>query len=255
MKEKICNRLRIQGISTAVILAAGKGSRLRPVTNHQPKCLTEINGVPILKRLVHSLRQHGFTRLVVVVGYLDHCVREALAKWKGDLSVEYILNHEYATTNNIYSLWLARNLIREPFLLIECDILFDGSMLEHMCKPDRIAVSSIRPWMSGSTVNLDHAGRVIDFQVGAKAGLPPLDYKTVNMYSLSMQSWRKIVRQLGAHISAGGVHDYYEELFGKMVAEKNLSFQGVLFDPNSWYEVDTLSDLCEAERVISQQSA
>ena len=255
MKKRNSNRLGVRDVSTAVILAAGKGCRLRPVTNDQPKCLTEINGVPILKRLVHSLRQHGFTRLIVVVGYLDHCVREALGRWKGDLSVEYIFNHDYATTNNIYSFWLARKSIREPFLLIECDILFDGSMLDQMCKPDRIAVSRIRPWMSGSTVNLDSTGRVIEFQVGAKTGLPPLEYKTVNMYSLSMQSWRKIVRQLGPRISAGGVNDYYEELFGKMVSEKSLSLQGVLFDPDSWYEVDTLADLCEAERVVSPQSA
>ena len=242
-------------MSTALILAAGTGSRLRPVTSDQPKCLTEINGIPILKRLVRSLRQHGFTRLVVVVGYLDQCVRDALAEWKGDLSVEYILNPDYGTTNNIYSLWLARTAIQEAFLLVECDVLFDASMLKKMCKPDRIAISRMRPWMKGSTVNLDGRGRVINFQVGDRVGLPPLEYKTVNMYSLSMQSWRKIAGRLDAHLSAGGKNDYYEELFGRMVAEGSLSFQAVPFDPDAWYEVDTLADLCEAERMISHQNA
>ncbi len=59
-------------ITTALLLAAGTGCRLRPLTDNQPKCLTEIDGIPILERLVDCLCQQGFRRLVVVVGYLEH---------------------------------------------------------------------------------------------------------------------------------------------------------------------------------------
>ena len=65
--------------TTAVLLAAGTGSRLQPLTDDAPKCLTEVNGTTILERLVYGLRQQGFRRLVVVEGYRGNCIREFLA--------------------------------------------------------------------------------------------------------------------------------------------------------------------------------
>ena len=65
-------------VTTALLLAAGTGSRLRPLTLNAPKCLTEVGGKPILGRLVENLRSQGIKRLVVVTGYLDHCVHEYL---------------------------------------------------------------------------------------------------------------------------------------------------------------------------------
>ena len=65
-------------IKTALLLAAGTGSRLQPLTEDSPKCLTEVNGTPVLERLVRGLRAWEFERLVVVVGHLDGCVRDFL---------------------------------------------------------------------------------------------------------------------------------------------------------------------------------
>ena len=79
-------------ITTALLLAAGSGCRLRPLTDDQPKCLTEVDGVPILERLVDGLCQQGFTRLVIVVGYLEHRIREFLGEWRDGLSIEYVVN-------------------------------------------------------------------------------------------------------------------------------------------------------------------
>ena len=238
-----------QKATTVILLAAGSGSRLKPMTDDQPKCLTNVNGIPILKRLVRSLRVAGFRRLVVVVGHLDQCIRKALEEWGGGLRIEYVVNPDYQTTNNIYSLWLARRAIREPFLLVECDLVFDPSKLSEMREPDRIAVSPMRPWMRGSTVNLDPSGNVIGFRVGHCPGRL-MDYKTVNMYSLSAESWRKVVRRIKTHVARGRVNDYYETVFAEMIYDGSLSLQGVSFDQDSWYEVDTVADLHEAERLF-----
>ncbi len=62
----------------------------------------------------------------------------------------------YKTTNNIYSLWLARDVIDEPFLLIESDLVFDTDMLKDMLYPDRVAVAKIEPWMNGTTVTINN---------------------------------------------------------------------------------------------------
>ena len=114
-------------VSTAVLLAAGTGSRLKPLTDDAPKCLSEVNGITILQRLIQSLSEHGFTRLVIVVGYLGHRVRDFLNERNDELEIEFVTNPRYATTNNLYSLWLARLSIDEPCLLLESDVVFDCS--------------------------------------------------------------------------------------------------------------------------------
>ena len=101
-----------ENISTALLLAAGTGSRLQPITNDIPKCLARVNEAPILEHLVQRLHQYGFKRLVVVVGYLEQNIRNLLDEIAGDLTVEYIVSPQYETTNNIYSLWLAREIIQ-----------------------------------------------------------------------------------------------------------------------------------------------
>lgn len=238
-------------IKTALLLAAGTGSRLQPLTEDSPKCLTEVNETTILERLVRGLRAWEFERLVVVVGHLDGCVRDFLDRSASGLDIQYVRSAKYRTTNNIYSLWAARHAIQEPFLLLECDLVFDDVLLGEMLEPDRIAVSRILPWMNGTTVSLDHASRVTRFHMGGRDQLPDeLTHKTVNMYSFSRRSWHSVTQRLERHISAGRVNEYYEAVFAEMVAEGDLSFDAVFFNHQRWYEIDTLEDLREAERLF-----
>ena len=242
---------KIDRVTTALLLAAGTGSRLQPLTDDAPKCLTEINGITILERQLHGLRQQGFRRLVVVLGYMGECIREFLVDHATGLTVDYVTNPRYRTTNNLYSLWLARKEIREPFLLIECDLVFDASLLGHMLHPDKIAVSRRRAWMNGTTVTLDPFQRVTTVQVGGSAIPDNFSYKTVNICSLSVASWQRVHERLNRRVLTGRVNEYYEAVFADMVADGSLSFDAVFFDPDRWHEVDTLADLRECERLFS----
>jgi len=239
-------------VTTALLLAAGTGSRLCPLTQSMPKCLTMVNNMSILERLVTALEQQGFKRLVVVTGHLENCIREFLGMRVGNVTIDYIFNPIYETTNNIYSLWKARKVINEPFLLVECDLIFDASLLENMRYPDRIAVASIQPWMNGSTVTVNSSQRVERFQNSTDESLDKIRYKTVNIYSFSFFSWCRIVETLDRHISDGKVNSYYETVLAEMVADDNLSLQAVSFDGKPWYEIDTIADLAAAERLFSE---
>lgn len=234
-------------ISTAVLLAAGTGSRLKPLTDDAPKCLSEVSGVTILQRLIQSLREHGFTRLVIVVGYLDHCVRESLEERTDELEIEFVINSRYATTNNLYSLWLARLAIDEPCLLLESDVVFDASLLQEMLQPNRMAVSRMRPWMNGTTVTVDTAQHVTAFQFAGPKANDEIKHKTVNMYSFSRDTWRRFMQHLSSHVSAGRVNEYYETVLAEMLRDGSIAMDAVSFDKGRWYEIDTLEDLQEAE--------
>jgi choline kinase len=146
-------------------------------------------------------------------------------------------------------LWLARDSIEAPFLLIESDLVFDPHLLGLMCVSDRIAVAKLLPHMHGTTVSIDDAGIVDLFRVGGLDG-PQLSYKTVNMYSLSMSIWHEVTRRLDLRIAAGRVHEYYESVFGDMAVEGLLPLEAVNFDSGRWSEIDSPDDLVAAQQLF-----
>ena len=250
MKLNFNNFYGNERITTALLLAAGTGSRLYPLTRNSPKCLTLVNEKSILERLVIGLKQQGFKRLVIVTGYQENCIREFLGIETEDMDIEYIFSPLYKTTNNIYSLWMAREIINEPFMLIESDLVFDESLLDNMCYPNRIAVAHMQAWMKGTTVTVDQTQFVKKFQKGTTQPYDDIRYKTVNIYSFSLSSWYAIVERLDQYISVGRVNNYYETVFAEMVADGSLYFKAVSFDYKPWYEIDTIADLAEAEKLF-----
>ena len=237
-------------VTTALLLAAGIGSRLYPLTRNEPKCLTIVNAMSILERLIFGLNQQGFKRLVVVTGHLEDHIRDFLGNQAGDITIDYIFSPLYKTTNNIYSLWMARKIINEPFLLLESDLVFDESLLDAMLYPDRIAVAKMQPWMNGTCVTINKSQQVKIFLAGNADSFGEIKYKTVNIYSISLTSWHCIVKKLDQHISDGKVNDYYETVFAEMIADGSLSFKIVSFDGKPWCEIDTIEDLAKAEELF-----
>ena len=241
-----------RSVTTALLLAAGTGTRLRPLTADAPKCLTEVAGRSILERVVNNLRAQGIERLVMVIGYKGDRIREFLSHYADSLRIDYVYNPDYQTTNNIYSLWLARQQIQESFLLVESDLVFDALMLADMLHPDKIAISRILPWMNGTTVALDAArSRVTGFQVGHRT-CDTHSYKTVNLYSLSLKTWGTVEERLSHYVSEGRLSEYYEAVFADMVADGSLALDAVFFDADQWYEIDTLENLEEAEKLFGR---
>ena len=241
-------------VRTALLLAAGTGSRLSPLTDSTPKCLVEVNGIPILERLIRSLRSHGFKRLVVVTGHLSEVIQDYLGNRYAGIEITYIHSPLYKTTNNIYSLWLVGKVIDEPFLLIESDLVFHPELLKPMLQPDRIAVSKRLPWMNGTTVTLNVRQQLDALWLGTVNRNDAAHFKTVNIYSFSRSTWQLIWERLDRHISAKKVKGYYESVFAELVAEENLTFAPVLFDAARWYEIDTLEDLSAAEKMFPRPS-
>ena len=244
----------ISRVTEALLLAAGLGTRLQPLTLDSPKCFTMVGGIPIIERLLNNLREQGIGRLIVVIGYMGSLIQNFLQQSARDFQVDYIVNPDYKTTNNIYSLWLARHLVKGPFLLVESDLIFESWMLQNMLQPNKIAISKIRPRMNGTTVELGFGSKIKTIHVGNENFISSR-YKTVNLYSLSLQSWRKVEKVLGRFILEGRVNEYYEAVFAKMVGDGTLSFDPVFFHSANWHEIDTKTDLEEAERKFARRRA
>ena len=115
----------------AIILAAGVASRLRPLTDNLPKCLLKIGEKSLLERTIENLLASGLDDIVMVTGFLESVIRRFMAERFPGLAVTYIHNERYETTNNIYSLWLAREAVAgHDIMLMDSDILFEGPIID-----------------------------------------------------------------------------------------------------------------------------
>jgi choline kinase len=126
-----------------IILAAGKGSRLNGTAGDKPKCLVEIGGISLVERQIRALELAGVNDIAVVVG----CQAERVRARCGN-RVTYVENTRYAETNSLYSLWMARALLYEGFVVLNCDVLFHPVLLVDLLSsrhPDALLLAYQRP--------------------------------------------------------------------------------------------------------------
>ena len=240
----------------AVILAAGQGTRLKPLTNRVPKCLVRLHGKPIMQRQLESLDGAGFRECVVVVGYRGDQVERQFGPTFRDLKLTYVYNERYEETNNIYSLWLARSLLDDDILLLESDLIFEGGLLNDLAQNthrDIAVVDWFKPPMDG-TVILANDGRAESMELKSQQS-QDFDYthalKTVNIYSLSRDTMvRRFLPELDRYVSAGATNVFYEAVFADLVSRGELSMAVHVTGDRKWTEVDTVEDLREAEALF-----
>lgn len=247
-------------VRKAIVLAAGVGNRLQPFTQHFPKCLAPVNEVPILVNALTHLSAVGIEEVVIVVGHHKEKVYELVGQRFLKLKISYIESKTYASTNNIYSLWLAREHLAEDVLLLEADVFFDRELLDRMLAHDSgslTAVSQHQSWMSGTVVSINKSGNVQALMDAREQG-PDFDYskvfKTVNVYLFRGKFLRKyFVPHLEAYIASDDVNEYYEVILHAMAHRGKHDLRAVQCDDLRWYEIDDESDRIAAEYLFSSQ--
>ncbi len=238
----------------AVILAAGQGSRLRPLTDNMPKCLVPFYRRPMMEYQMEYLDRAGFRECVIVVGYLGDKVRERIGSRFGRIDVKYVENEVYDRTNNIYSLWLARRELDDDVLLLEGDLLYEYGLLQDMLRKrsgNVAVVDRFRPPMNGTVILAK--GGMSEAMVLKSQQSPEFDYrralKTVNMYTLSRESLADaIVPRLDDYVSEGRTGEYYEAVMSDLIGRGELAMAVHLTGNRMWTEIDTEEELHEAER-------
>jgi choline kinase len=239
----------------AIILAAGQGTRLRPLTDSCPKCLVEVRGKPILQYQLESLSEAGVRECIIVVGHRATQVRNAFGTRFRDLSIKYVENRIFDRTNNIYSLWLARRQITEDTMLLEGDLVFESGLLTDLRKNpwENVAVvDRYQPFMNGTIIQA-HNDRA-SAMVLKRDQSPGFDYgsalKTVNIYKFSRQAIRnELMPALGKYISHGLTNHYYEIVISRAIADGAIRLHVLRAGSRAWAEIDTGEDLANAERM------
>ena len=242
----------------AIILAAGMGKRLGEYTQNNTKCMVEVNGVKLIDRVFKQLATLPISRVVMVIGYEGEKLRNYLGDEKEGLRIDYVENSVYNKTNNIYSLWLAKEQLQEDdTLLIESDLIFDDQMLPLICnhpEPNLALVAKYEPWMDGTMVLIDDDRNIINFVSKAAFDYSQIDkyFKTVNVYKFSRDfSRQKYVPFLEAYTKSVGNNEYYENVLRIISFLNSHDLKALPIEGNKWYEIDDKQDLDIAEALFS----
>ncbi|HEX3001875.1 MAG TPA: aminotransferase class I/II-fold pyridoxal phosphate-dependent enzyme, partial [Methanoregula sp.] len=243
----------------AIILAAGYGRRMRPLTNTCHKTLLRIGGTTIIERIVDSLRSHAITDILVVTGHQSEQLTSFLLSRYNDVRFTFVHNEHYATTNNIHSLHLAisSSNIDDDILLIESDLIYEDAVLERILasRHDNVAlVERYRSGMDGTVVTVDNG--VITSIIPPHLQTGNFDfsdkYKTLNIYRFSKEFCKNtFFKLLSFYSNVIDNNCYYELILGILIYLQRENIFAEVLDGERWSEVDDPNDLRVTEFICN----
>lgn len=242
----------------AIILAAGMGKRLGELTQGNTKCMVKVNGIPLIDRMLTQLSKLALSRVIIVIGYKGENLKNYVGNEYKGLKIEYINNPVYDTTNNIYSLSLAKEeLQKEDTLLIESDLIFDDALfpmiINNPC-PNLALVAKYETWMDGTMVSIDADCNIVNFVPKQAFRYEDVDvyYKTVNIYKFSREfSSNEYVPFLDAYSKVMGNNEYYEQVLRVLTLLHSSTLKALPIHDEKWYEIDDVQDLDIASTIFS----
>ncbi len=245
----------------ALILAAGTGSRLGKHTKENTKCMLEVNGHTLIMQALEILNNVGITKLVLVVGYKKDNLIEHVGDQYKNISIEYVENPIYDKTNNIYSLYLAKDkLAEDDTILLESDLLFEESILKRLLEDERpslAVVDKYAAWMDGTTVVLDEDDHILNFFSKNLFRFQDVGeyYKTVNIYKFSKNFSNQIyIPFLEAYSKAMGDNEYYESVLRVLTILDRHELRAMRLEGEKWYEIDDVQDKANAEVIFANSA-
>lgn len=234
----------------AVILASGVGSRLHDLGLTMPKCLIDINGRTILERMLLSLIDKNIDEVIITTGYHSQLVKNYIANHAllKKMPIRFMYNPEFAETNYIYSLWLARKLfVDNDILLFHGDLVFDEILVEILLQQSQSAVlvskSHVLP--SKDFKARVRNGRVTEIGVDVFGGDL---FPSLPMYMLLQEDMNRWMEKIDEYVGKGRRVCYAEDAFNEIA--QSLFLHPVYFDKQFCMEVDTKEDLAFVLRTI-----
>lgn len=228
----------------AIIVAAGEGSRLRPLTEDCPKALLEVGGKSLITRNVEILYEHGVKDIIVVVGYRQEKIKEHLAASQ----ISWLSNPDYKSNNNMASLRIALPFIKDNFLYLHSDLIYTPQLLQQIVADKSPNVLLVER----KSCNEE------DMKVKVEAGVLVESNKEIPIAE-SFGEWTGIAKfsspfaeVLSSQIDIllkQGHQKAYDTLAFTQLARKGHAISIAQFADLPWIEIDTLEDL-ELARVL-----
>jgi L-glutamine-phosphate cytidylyltransferase len=236
-------------LTKAIILAAGNGSRLRPLTSQRPKCLLEVGGRAIVDHQLTALGRCGINDVVVVVGYCGDQIRRHLGG-----SARYVENTRFDSTNSLYSLWLVRDELEPAALVLNSDVLASPQLFARLLEspaPDAVLVERGQGFLPEDMKVTLFGNQVRDFG----KDLPPerAHAHNVGVAKFSERGGQRLAECLDTLVATGHANDWAPVAFRAFASHRPLI--AVATDGLPWIEIDYESDLERARVEVQPQIA
>jgi len=230
----------------AVILAGGEGRRLREVSEGRPKCLLEIGGKPIIEHQIAALSDNGIHKILVILGHQADMVRAVVGK-----KAEFIENARYKETNSLYSLWLARDWVQGPFVLMNCDVLFHPEILDRLLKGpgNTLAYDSTSSRGLEQTKVVISKGRVVDLgkDISSEIGRG----ESIGLLRFDEEGAKALFKRVDYLVQNGDTDSWSIE--GVRSACSEIVIRGINIAGLPWAEIDFPGDLERARKEVWPQ--
>ena len=241
-------------MSHVVLLGAGLGARLRPLTDDRPKCVVEVAGEPLARRMLRQFADRGVKRATVVVGHFAARARDLIGPAIGDMQVAFVENTDYATTNTMYSTLLAIDALSSGGYLVEGDIIAADSVIDRLVGADPAcshwAVDAWTPEHSGSRLWTSGSRTITKqeiFRAHTAANVPNA-WKSSGMLRLDAATARRLAQFLRDEPNR---NIYYDDVIGKHVDA--LGIRVLDLEGAPWFEIDDLDDMARARAMFEDQ--
>jgi choline kinase len=239
----------------AVIPAAGMASRLRPLTENTPKSLLKVGDRELLRRIIDALLQYGVEEIVIVTGYLHEMIEGFVKSNYPDVTVHFVHNADYQTTNNIYSLYLAgRYAAGKEMLLMDSDILFDPQIIgELLASGHADALALMRHPLGEEEMKVipDEMGYVKE--ISKTCSISDAIGESLGIELMSARYTAALYAELEVMIKQEGLSNiFYERAFERLIPQ-GFTFYPV--DTTRYFaaELDTPADFNQAKALIPKE--
>ena len=236
----------------AVVLAAGLGSRISEITKDIPKTMIEINGKCIFEHILGNLVENDIYDVVFIIGYREELLRPLLERSCSKLGVnlEIIINDRYATTNTMYSLWMARDVVKSDFLYLHGDLIFSSEMLRlfiNSSDGNSILVDKKYPDDWEDAMKIISSNSLLKYMSKAIT-LNEMDGIAIGMYKFNQVGRDELFRVMQVLVDKGATQNWISEAINILSKKMNINLE-ISFLHN-WADVDNLVDLESANKIL-----
>jgi choline kinase len=238
----------------AVILAAGVGSRIRPLTDNCPKSLLKVGGHTILEMMISHIRDCGITDIVFVLGYLQEQIKDYVTDNFPELNAHFITNEQYATTNTGFSLMLTRDLVAgSSFIKFDADVVFDKTILNELidCAHDNALCIDKNIQLDAEEIKviIRENNRVVKASktVNPKEAIG----ESIGIEKICANTAIQLFAELETMMQDEKNHQQYYEAAYERLIEKEVPFYALDISGLKWIEIDTKEDFITAKEIFN----
>lgn len=232
----------------ALILAAGLGSRLAPLTDNCPKSMVEVNGKPILFKQIENLKENGITDITIISGYLGNVLKARVEENFPDVKI--INSEDYASTNNMYSAYLGRSEVEGgAFLMMNADVFYDASVIKALlaCDAENAIVTDIGNYLEESMKVIEKDGRLVE--IAKTITKEDALGASIDVYKFSAEGGKAFFDVCRDYIEVKKELKMWSEVALNDVL-KTVEFKACRLD-GRWLEIDNHDDLAAAEKLFA----